>query len=134
MFDNWISFSALLAVQFGFAALLGAMVGQTRRLIERVLLAASALLYIGASLALPLGLFFRIMVWVVSALLFYGFLNVPLALRSKPRLAWLYIVFAMALILTWSAVQTPQVPLLALGASAALAAGLAWQRSITSAI
>jgi hypothetical protein len=131
LFTNWISFSALLVVQFGFAALLGAMVSQTRRPFERALLAASGLLYVGASLALPLSLAFRLVVWVASALLFAGFLNTSLTLRANPRLGWLYLTFAMALILAWSATQSPQIPLLALGATAALAAAVAWRRSLS---
>ena len=133
MFTDGISFAALLAVQFGFAALLGAMVGQTRHSLDRVLLAASGLLYIGASLALPLSLMFLIAVWAVSALLFVGFLNTRIVVRSDSRLAWLYLAFAMALILAWGAAQAPHMPLVAIGATAALAAALAWRRSLSSA-
>jgi hypothetical protein len=131
---NWVSFSALLAIQFGFAALLGALVGQTRAIMDRVLLAASALLFVGASVALPMALMFKLFVWAVSILLFIGFLDIPLAFRSKPRFAWLYIVFAMALVITWSAAQAIQPQLLALGAAAALAAGLAWRRGNAAAV
>ena len=134
MFSDWISFSALLAIQFGFAALLGAMVSQTRQSTERALLAASGLLYVGASLALPLSAMFRLAVWLASALLFIGFLNTRLSLRANPRLGWLYLVFAMALIFSWSATQAPQLPLLALGATAAVAAALAWRRSIMAGV
>ena len=134
MFDNWFSFSALLAIQFGFAALLGAMVSQSRRPLERGLLAASGLLYLGASLALPLSLLMRFAVWVASALLFAGFLNTTMTLRANPRLGWLYLVFAMALIFTWSTTQSAQIPLLGLGASAAIAAAFAWRRSLAATI
>jgi hypothetical protein len=133
MLLNWVSFSALLAIQFGFAALLGALVSQSRTVVDRVLLAASALLFVGASVALPMTLMFKLFAWIVSALLFIGFLDIPLTIRSKPRFAWLYVVFAMALIITWSAAQAIQPQLLALGAAAALAAGLAWRRSNTTA-
>ncbi len=133
MLLNWVSFSALLTIQFGFAALMGALVGQSRAIVDRVLLAASALLYVGASLALPMDLVLKLFVWPVSALLFIGFLNIPLTFRSRPRFAWLYVVFAMALIITWSAGQIVQLPLVVMGAAAALAAGLAWRRSNTAA-
>ncbi len=133
MLLNWVSFSALLAIQFGFAALLGALVGQSRAILDRVPLAASALLYIGASVALPMDFVLKLFVWLVSALLFIGFLNIPVTFRSRPRFAWLYAVFAMVLVITWSAGQLVQPPLVALGAAAALAAGLAWRRSNTAA-
>jgi len=130
VFADLASFSALLAVQFGFAALLGALVYGARRLADRILLGVSGLLYIGASLALPIELNFRIVAWLVSALLFWGFLKTPLVFTNHPRFTWLYIVFAMTLIAIWSAAQTTQVTFWGLGAAAGLAAGLACWRGL----
>lgn len=133
MFADWVSFSALLAIQFGFAALLGALVEGARRLGDRLLLGISGLLYIGASLALPIDLNFRIVAWLVSALLFWGFLRTPLVFSDHPRLTWLYVVFAMTLIAIWSAAQATQLTFWGLGAAAGLAAGLACWRGLQKA-
>lgn len=130
MFVDWLSFSTLVAVQFGFAGFLGALAGYARLTGERVLVVASILFYIGASLALPLASSFKLVIWLVSALLFFGFRNTPLTFRMRPRLAWIYVAFAMALIIVWSMARTAQSPFVALGAAAAIAAGLAWRRSL----
>jgi len=133
VFADWVSFSALLAIQFGFAALLGALVDGARHFADRMLLGISGLLYVGASLALPIELSFRIIAWLVSALLFWGFLKTPFVFSSHPRSTWLYVVFAMTLIAIWSAAQTTQVAFWGLGAAAGLAAGLACWRGLRAA-
>lgn len=130
MISDLFAFSGLLAVQFGFAAFLGGLAGMARQALDRALVIASLVLYAGASYALPLPSGYKIVIWLVSLLLFWGFRNTDLAFRAQPRLAWLYVALAMAIIIAWALAQAAQLPVAVLGAGAALAAGLAWRRSL----
>lgn len=130
MISDLFAFSGLLAVQFGFAAFLGGLAGMARQALDRALVVASLALYAGASYALPLATGYKLVIWLVSLLLFWGFRNTDLVFRAQPRLAWLYVALAMAAIMGWALGQAAQLPVAALGAGAALAAGLAWRRSL----
>jgi hypothetical protein len=133
MISELFGFSGLLAVQFGFAAFLGGLAGYARQAFDRALVVASLLFYTAASLALPMAIQYKVVIWLVSALLFWGFRNSNIIFRAQPRMAWLYTAFAMALIIGWSLVQPVQSPLAALAAGATLAAALAWRRGLASA-
>jgi hypothetical protein len=130
MFSDLFSFSGLLAIQFGYAAFLGALASYARQSLDRALMAASILFYAGASLALPMATSYKVVIWIVSALLFWGFRSSNLVVRNQPRLGWLYAAFAMVLIIAWSITQPAQPPFVILAASAGLAAALAWRRSL----
>lgn len=132
MFTDLFAFSGLLAVQFGFAAFLGGLASCARQAFDRTLVLASLVLYAGASYALPMPAAYKAVIWLVSLLLFWGFRGAHIIFRTQPRLAWLYLAFAMALIIAWAAGQAAQLPVAVLGAGAALAAGLAWRRSLTA--
>jgi hypothetical protein len=132
MFSELFAFSGLLAVQFGFAAFLGGLAGYARQALDRALVALSTVFYMVASLALPVALQYKVAIWLVSALLFWGFRNSNFVFRAQPRIAWLYTAFAMALIIGWSLVQPIQAPFAALAGAATLAAALAWRRSLAS--
>lgn len=130
MVSDLLAFSGLIAVQFGFAAFLGGLASCARQALDRVLVLASLVLYAGASWALPMAAPYKAVIWLVSLLLFWGFRNSHQIFRTQPRLAWLYVAFAMALIIAWATAQATQLPVMLLGAGAVLAAGLAWRRSL----
>lgn len=132
MFSDLFTFSGLLAIQFGFAAFLGGLASYARQTIDRALVVASILFYAGASVALPMALQYRVVIWLVSALLFWGFRSSNIVFRTQPRTAWLYAAFAMAIIIAWSLAQPAQPPFVALAAAAGLAAALAWRRSLVN--
>lgn len=130
MVSDLFAFSGLLAIQFGFAAFLGGLAGYARQAIDRALVIASILFYAGASFALPMAPTYKVVIWLVSALLFWGFRNSNMGFRVQTRAAWLYAAFAMLLIIAWSLAQPAQPPFAALAAAAGLAAALAWRRSL----
>lgn len=130
MFSDTISLLALLIIHFGFAGLLGRAASRVQTLVEGAFLAFFSILYLAAAFALPMP------VWANGLVLLASFIVATLsASRSsrplhQPGLSWSYASFAMFLILLWSAAQGWQYPLLALGASAGLAALLALRRGL----
>jgi hypothetical protein len=125
---DWISLPALLAVQIGFAALLGAVLRNAHTVAQRVAALVAGLLFVVAGLVLPLGLAYKAGLWMFSAIAFAAFALRPFAFKWPRRFGWLYAGFAMLLILAWSAAQGSPLPLLLLGVAAGLAAALAWRR------
>lgn len=128
MVSDLFSFSGLLAIQFGFAAFLGGLSGYARQTLDRALVIASLVFYAGASWALPLATSIKVVVCLMSVLLFWGFRTNDVLLRAQPKVAWVYASLAMLLIFVWALAQF-EAPLVALAASAGLAAALAWRRS-----
>ncbi|HLD94839.1 MAG TPA: hypothetical protein VI703_11615 [Anaerolineales bacterium] len=130
MFSDTISLLALLIVHFGFAGLLGRAASRVQTLVEGAFLVFFSILYLTATFALPMP------VWVNGLVLLASFIVATLSAsrasrnQLRPGLSWSYASFAMLLILLWSAVQGWQAPLLALGASAGLAALLALRRGL----
>ncbi|MEX1071719.1 MAG: hypothetical protein WEC37_03745 [Anaerolineales bacterium] len=134
MFSETISLVALLAVHFGFAALLGALMSRAVSLFHGSTLGVASFLYMTATFTLPLALWTKIIVLLISALLFALSAARTPKFLFHPRIGWLYAGLAMSLIFAWTATQGWQTPLLSLGAAAGLAATLAWRRGLGNSI
>jgi hypothetical protein len=140
MDSETLSLIALLAVHFGFAALLGALMSRAVSYRDRLglfqgsVLGVASFLYMTATFTLPLELWTKVIVLLISALLFGLSAAQTPRFLFHPRIGLLYAGLAMTLILAWTATQGWQIPLLSLGAAAALAATLAWRRGLGNSI
>lgn len=134
MDSETLSLVALLAVHFGFAALLGALMSRAVNLFHGSVLGVASFLYMTATFTLPFELWTRVIVLLISALLFGLSAAQTPRFLFHPRIGWLYAGLAMTLIFAWTATQGWQTPLLSLGAAAALAATLAWRRGMGNSI
>ena len=131
MFPEFITLLALLVVHLGFAGLLGGLVNHVHTPAEGAELTFLALLYLAATFTLPMPAWANVL--VLLAAIFLAALAVT---RSKKPLfeqpiSWSYIAFTMLLIALWCTAQGWHYPLLALGATAGVAAVLAiYKRSL----
>ena len=130
LLSAWVSFAALLAVQMGFAALLGKFAQYAGQASQRLVLAISGLFYVAASSALPMEIIPKIAIWLASACIFAYFARPASRLLWPARFAWHYAALAMCLVLLWSVMQGWPLPFLGLGSAAAFAATLAWRRAL----
>ncbi len=127
---NWLATLALVVIQVGFAALLGAFARQAHTLATRAAVFFSAVVFFLSSLSLPLTPLPKAAVLLVSVGLFAFFGRQATSPKWQARLAWLYAGFAMLLILVWSAAQGWLSPLLGLATAAGWAALLAARRGL----
>lgn len=130
MATDLIALTALLVMYFGFAALLGALMTRALTLAHGAILGIASFLYLLATVTLPMALTTKIIVLAVSLVLFALAAARTPRFLFQPEIGWLYAAFAMGLVLLWTVTQGWQVPLLSLGAAAALAAILAWRRGL----
>lgn len=133
MFVDSISLIALIAVQLGFAGLLGAKARQAKTIARVVLICLGALIFAVSILRLPLPTSPRIILWIASAVLFVYFFKPDILSGMQVKLAWFYAGGAMLLILAWSATQSWLAPVFSLGLAAGLAGMLAWRRGLRAA-
>ncbi|MBW8012454.1 MAG: hypothetical protein FVQ83_14660 [Chloroflexi bacterium] len=138
MLSIWFSLTGTLAVYIGFASVLGSLVHKLRIETSRYnliqIISFGVLIFLPASLALPLTLPLRIITWVWAIILAALF-----AIRPGKLPVWLwapgfglrYAAGTMGLILFWSlATSFISPPVIILGALAGLAGVLAWQRGV----
>jgi hypothetical protein len=142
MFSQSIADLALILLQLGFAAVLASFAHKANSWLHRVLFALALLIYIAASFVMPLAWPVNVISGVASVLAFtFAFLqpakagwhpkaNLPKA--NLPKAAWWYAGFAMLTIVSWSAAQGWFSPVIFLGVTAALAAGLSWRRGFSA--
>lgn len=134
MNEYWITLAGLLAVHLGFAGLLGTLIYRLRATksasIDLLLLAFGAVIFVGASLALPFGAGVRTLFWLASLATMMVFAFQLEAIPSHPGMCWYYAAGAMVLILVWSLSRSWPIPMVSLGFGSAMAAALAWRRAL----
>lgn len=136
MLSNLFSLTAALAIYLGFACVLGSLVYKFRIETSRYnliqIISFGVLIFVPASLAIPLGLSLRITSWVVATFLAALFIIRPGRLPNwvwGPGFGLRYAAGTMSLILFWSlAASSISPPVIILGVLAGLAGGMAWQR------
>ena len=127
---------AILVTHFGFAGALGALIYQARRQPDSVytqgVFAFGSLVFLPSSLLLPFTSWLRYTAWFIAIAIALVFSFRPARLPAwlwSPLFAYRYLVVVMLAILVWSAGEGLSPTLFSLGSFAALASGLAWNRS-----
>jgi hypothetical protein len=131
-----LAIPALVATHFGFAGTLGELIYRARAYPEKVYLVAAlsfgGLVFLPASFALPLPGWLRYLTWCGALGLTLAFSFRPSRLPGwlwTPHFVYRYLGVLMALILLWSLGGELSPPMVLMSGSAALAGGLALQRS-----
>ena len=131
-----MSYLAILTTFFGFAGALGELIHQARARPESGyplgVLAFGSLVFLPFCLSLPLDPWLRYPAWLAAAGLILTYSLRPGQLPAwlwSPGFAYRYLGGVMLLILIWSLGAVPALPFAPLSPFAALAAGMALQRS-----
>ena len=136
MVTPWLSFPAYLAVQLGFAGVLGAQIYHLRAEINsRQVAAAFALVGLVVLPPLSMPAFIQWLGWLAATLVVVLFAIRPHFLPDQIwtlQFALRYAAFAMLVIAIWGIIGNLSSPLIILGLCASLAAVLAWNRGTTT--
>ncbi len=106
---NWISFSALLSIYFGFAALLGIWIFHAKKngnlRFQAIPLIIAALMIVLSIWVIPYNIAFKLFL-LITCLVAMSITAFRLNQFSfHPDWAWLYSAFSMGLIMIWSITQ-----------------------------